>query len=93
MPAAALTTTGHLSPTHKPPTKESYVMSTLILPQTAHCGQSSQTNDNRITWLQDKIRFYTSEVERLEKELKHNQALLRGHQIWLAEVQKKASEQ
>lgn len=44
--------------------------------------------DNRIAWLQAKIDHYQSEVARLEAELTHARALLKGHQMWQAEAQK-----
>ena len=51
-------------------------------------GQPTQPTDNRITWLQAKIEHYQGEVTRLESALVHARAVLKGHQIWLAEAQK-----
>lgn len=80
-------------------------MGTFILPQSSAArngvldplkakltslAQPQQT-DNQITqaWLQAKIDHYQAEVMRLERELVHVRASLKGHQIWLAEVQKR----
>lgn len=60
-------------------------MSTTILHQTPQ-------TDNRIApipWLRGKIEYYTAEVTRLESELNHVRILLRGHQIWLAEAERR----
>lgn len=54
----------------------------------AQPAQQSQ-QDNLIPWLQDKISLYESEVTRLESELTAACAILRGHQLWLAEVQRR----
>lgn len=53
-----------------------------------------QQTDNQITqeWLQAKVDHYQAEVIRLERELIHARASLKGHQVWLAEVQQKAGE-
>ncbi len=64
-----------------------------------YAGQSGNTTpgngyhcpphgDDPTVWLENRIEFYTSEVARLERELAHARALLKGHQIWLTEAQK-----
>jgi hypothetical protein len=65
-----------------------------------HAGQTGNptpgngqppTNDNRTTlaWLQAKIDLYQTEVIRLERELVHARASLKGHQLWFAEAQQR----
>ncbi|NJN99923.1 MAG: hypothetical protein HC875_40365 [Anaerolineales bacterium] len=40
-------------------------------------------------WLKDRIRHYTNEASRLERELTHVKILLKGHQTWLADVERR----
>lgn len=67
-------------------------MSTQNLPQTAHNGQSqapAPDPTNAAAWLQAKINHYQAEITRLEKELKVAKVLLRGHQTWLQDIERK----
>lgn len=45
---------------------------------------------NTLCFLQSKINFYSSEVERLERELRKARTLLKGHQTWLQDTLRKA---
>lgn len=40
-------------------------------------------------WLQERVEFYAKESARLQAELKHAQVLLRGHQTWLQDIQRR----
>ena len=55
----------------------------------AFCPATSQNGDDPARWLADKIKHYEAEVTRLEAQLKHAQVLLRGHQVWLADVERR----
>ena len=55
---------------------------------------------NAAEWLADKISHYQAEVTRLEaearhveSELLHAKVLLRGHQTWLQDIERKAGRQ
>ena len=50
------------------------------------------TQPDTTQWLEEKIKAYRAEVEKLEAQLKHAKILLHGHEIWLTEVKKKAGE-
>lgn len=50
------------------------------------CSPNGADNE---AWLQDKIKHYESEVQRLEAQLKHAKILLKGHQTWLQDVQRR----
>lgn len=63
-------------------------MSNFIVSQTTLQNQESSDPANAAAWLQTKIELYQAEVTRLEAQLKHAQILLKGHQIWLAEIEK-----
>lgn len=45
--------------------------------------------DDPAQWLTDKVQFYEAEVSRLEAQLKHVKVLLKGHQSWLADVERR----
>lgn len=49
----------------------------------------SPNGSDPAAWLADRIRFYSTEVARLEAELNHVKILLKGHQTWLADVERR----
>lgn len=63
---------------------------TQNLPQNPTNGQPAPDPQDADAWLQAKIEYYQGEVARLEAELKHTKILLRGHETWLADLQRKA---
>lgn len=43
---------------------------------------------NAAEWLKAQVEQYQAEVKRLEAQLKHTRMALKGHQIWLNQVEK-----
>lgn len=68
-------------------------MSTVMTEHAFTCLACSPDGAGLEAWLKDKIAFYATEAARLERELTHLKILLKGHQTWLSDVERRKAGQ